>query len=108
MKDIQDLEGTADVVLMTFVRKIAQPRPDLPPTHAWTHRANITCQIKQLLYRNVQRFRGGLVFKAHRLSVSFNSRLESNKEEGCGMMIAGCGMVGCGMMRCNGHRIACC
>jgi len=29
----------------------------------------------------VQRFRGGLVFKAHRLSVSLNSRLESNKEE---------------------------
>jgi len=29
----------------------------------------------------VQRFRGGLVFKAHRLSVSLTSRLESNKEE---------------------------
>ena len=28
-----------------------------------------------------QRFRGGLVFKAHRLCVSLNSRLESNKEE---------------------------
>jgi len=27
------------------------------------------------------RFRGGLVFKAHRLCVSLNSRLESNKEE---------------------------
>ena len=27
------------------------------------------------------RFRGGLVFKAHRLFVSLNSRLESNKEE---------------------------
>jgi len=26
-------------------------------------------------------FRGGLVFKAHRLCVSLNSRLESNKEE---------------------------
>jgi len=35
----------------------------------------------QLLHRNVQRFRGGLVFKAHRLCVSLNSRLESNKEE---------------------------
>jgi len=32
-------------------------------------------------HRNVQRFRGGLVFKAHRLCVSLNSRLESNKEE---------------------------
>jgi len=29
----------------------------------------------------VQQFRGGLVFKAHRLCVSLNSRLESNKEE---------------------------
>ena len=30
---------------------------------------------------NVRRFRGGLIFKAHRLCVSLNSRLESNKEE---------------------------
>ena len=30
---------------------------------------------------NVQRFRGGFVFKAHRLCKSPNSRLESNKEE---------------------------
>ena len=29
----------------------------------------------------MQRFRGGLVFKAHTLCVSLNSRLESNKEE---------------------------
>ena len=29
----------------------------------------------------VQRFRGGLVCKAHRLCVSINSRLESNKDE---------------------------
>jgi len=34
-----------------------------------------------LLPRNVQRFRGGLLFKVHRLCVSLNSRLESNKEE---------------------------
>ena len=27
------------------------------------------------------RFQGGLVFEAHRLCVSLNSRLESNKEE---------------------------
>ena len=33
------------------------------------------------LHRNVQRFRGGLVFKAQRLCVSLNSRLESNEEE---------------------------
>ena len=31
--------------------------------------------------RNVLWFRGGLVFKAHRLCVPLNSRLESNKEE---------------------------
>jgi len=36
---------------------------------------------EQLLHRNVQRFRGGLVIKAHRLCASLNSRLESNKEE---------------------------
>ena len=30
----------------------------------------------------MQRFRGGLVFKAHRLYVSLNARLESHKEEG--------------------------
>ena len=30
---------------------------------------------------NVQRFRGGLVCKAHRLRVSLNSRLENKKEE---------------------------
>ena len=30
----------------------------------------------------MKRFRGGLVFKAHTLCVSLNSRLESNKEEG--------------------------
>ena len=29
----------------------------------------------------MQRFHGGLVFKAHGLCVSLNSRLESNKEE---------------------------
>ena len=29
----------------------------------------------------MQRFRGGLAFKAHRLCVSLNSRLENNKEE---------------------------
>jgi len=34
-----------------------------------------------LLHKIVQRFRGGLVFKAHRHCVSLNSRLESNKEE---------------------------
>ena len=32
-------------------------------------------------YRNVQRFPGGLVFKAHRLRVSLTFRLESNEDE---------------------------
>ena len=31
--------------------------------------------------RDAHRFRGGLVFKAHRLCVSLNSRLESNQEK---------------------------
>ena len=35
----------------------------------------------QLLQTNAQRFRGGFVFKAHRLCVSLISRFESNKEE---------------------------
>ena len=37
--------------------------------------------VDQQLYMTVQKFRGGLVFKAHRLCASHNSRLESNKEE---------------------------
>ena len=32
-------------------------------------------------HRNVQRFRGGLVYQAHRLCVSLNARLERNEEE---------------------------
>ena len=54
---------------------------------------------EQLLHRNVQRFRGGLVFKAHRPCVPLNSRLESNKEEefgdcgdGLGFGAAGSGL----------------
>jgi len=44
------------------------------------HLCEIMCK-EQLLSRNVKWFRAGLVFKAHRLCVSLNSRLESNKEE---------------------------
>jgi len=47
-----------------------------PPAPAPARRGN-----PQLLSRNVKRFRGGLVFKAHRLCLSLNSRLESNNEE---------------------------
>jgi len=38
-------------------------------------------RVQNVEGRGVKRFRGGLVFKAHRLCVSINSRLESNKEE---------------------------
>ena len=34
-----------------------------------------------VLYRNMQRFRGGLVSKARRLCVSFKSKLGSDQEE---------------------------
>ena len=47
----------------------------------WIHQPRGPCVCDQPLYINVQRFRGGLVFKAHRLCVSLNSRLESDKEE---------------------------
>ena len=40
-----------------------------------------------ILRKNVKRFRGGLVFKAHRLFVFLNTRLESNKEEEVGEVI---------------------
>ena len=39
------------------------------------------CSGEQLLRRIVKRFRGGPVFKAHRLFVSLNSRLENDQEE---------------------------
>ena len=42
---------------------------------------NYVTLTEQLLHSNVQRFRGGLVFKAHKLCVSLNSRLECNTEE---------------------------
>jgi len=47
-------------------------------TRRWFEATRIT---EERLLRNVHRFRGGLVFKAHRLCVPLNSRLESNKEE---------------------------
>jgi len=46
-----------------------------------TRRSNPNPTTSQLLHRNVQRFRGGLVSKAHRLFVSLNSRRESNKKK---------------------------
>ena len=44
------------------------PREDDPPRDT-TRIAHLVCGVgyEQLLHRNVQRFRGGLVFKAHRL-----------------------------------------
>ena len=46
-----------------------------PPLHR-----SVQLSIQELLYRNVQRFRGRLVSKAHRLYVPLNSRRESNQE----------------------------
>ena len=37
----------------------------------------------------MQQFRGGLVFEAHRLCLSLNSRLESTKEKEEGLELAG-------------------
>jgi len=65
--------------LANLVQSVAEPvRPNSksPPSAPRQCRA----QPNQAR-RNVQRFRGGLVFMAHRLCVSLNSRLESNKEE---------------------------
>jgi len=41
----------------------------------------VACWLGSGTSSNVQRFRGGLVFKAHRLCVSLNPRLEINTEE---------------------------
>ena len=41
----------------------------------------------------MQRFRGELVFKAHRLCVSLNARLESNKEEEMILVLSVLGQV---------------
>ena len=49
--------------------------------HLWEGTLWIAPREPALRHRNVQRFRGGLVFKDHRLCVSLNSRLESYKEE---------------------------
>jgi len=49
--------------------------------YAAAQAVSLARQHTQVLRRNVKRFRGGLVFKAHRIFVSLNSRLESNKEK---------------------------
>ena len=49
---------------------------------------NLRTTTSQKCAAVLRRFRSGLVFKAHRLCVSLNSRLESNTEEGeegCGI-----------------------
>ena len=49
---------------------------------AFLSRLSLTWSGREILASsNVQRFRGGLVVKAHRLCVSLNSRLQSNKVE---------------------------
>jgi len=57
--------------------------PDTPVSRSTCRRHSYL-----LLRRNVKRFRGGLVFEAHRLCVSLNSRLESNKEENAAIIFA--------------------
>ena len=59
---------------------VTAPRGNFPPMPS-PGCGDLGSIREQLLDRNVQRFRGGLAFKAHRLCVSLNSRLESNKEE---------------------------
>ena len=41
-----------------------------------------TAREQNQFHRNMPRLRGGLAFKARKLCVSLNSRLESNNEEG--------------------------
>jgi hypothetical protein len=47
----------------------------------WWMRSTWFSIREQLLHRNVKRFQGGLVLKAHRLFEPPNSRLESIQEE---------------------------
>ena len=55
---------------------------------------------------NVQRFRGGLVFKSHRRCVSLNFRLESkNEEEKYGLTPPFERQLSCGRERCNARAI---
>ena len=54
-------------------------RPEVQP--APHHVVRREPEQDDVLDSGVQRFRGGLVVKAHRLCVSLNYRLESNKEE---------------------------
>ena len=49
-------------------------------TYTWPAKCTSTAALPPST-PNVQRFRGGLVFKAHRLCASLSSRLESNKEK---------------------------
>jgi len=56
-------------------------RLEISDTEAWREGRGCRQVMSLSFARNVQRFRGGLVFKAHRLCVSLNARLGSNKEE---------------------------
>ena len=57
-----------------LMRPILLLNPVLEAVHAASN------DIRKV-HRNVQRFRGGLVFQAHRLCVSLNSRRARNNEE---------------------------
>ena len=63
-----------------FCRKGLGKPPDPPRPGAWTATRSVQFSIyEQLLRRSVKRFRGGLVFKAHRL-LYHTTRLERNEE----------------------------
>ena len=64
-------QGSGDALLDDLLDRVALEH----------HRNRLKSVSEVKIHRNVQRFRGGLVFKAHRLCVSLNSRLGSNKEE---------------------------
>jgi len=62
-------------------------RQQSPESHSVSNLSKVNGSVdaiaEEMLHINVQRFRGGLESQAHRLWVSLNSRLESNKEEDC-------------------------
>ena len=63
-------------------RRILVPRTSLVSALKDAPRPSVcTRRRRNSGHRNVQWFRGGLIFEAHRLCVSLNPRIESNKEE---------------------------
>ena len=71
------VNGSSSIVKMQCPRNLSKIRRKVTCNNCVV----VFKEFEQLLHRNVQRFRGGLVFKAHRLCVSLKSRFESNTEE---------------------------